>query len=56
MRPGRRPMWAWIATAIAIALFLGLAVWAILSADWGNAFAFGALWTGIAAVAWWWPE
>ena len=49
-------MRARIATAIAIALFLGLGLWAILSADWMNALAVGAIWTGIAAVAWWWPE
>ena len=47
-------MWAWIATAIVIASFLGLGLWAILSADWGNAFAIGALGMAVAAVAWMW--
>ena len=50
-------MWAWTATAIAIALFAGITIWAILTDEWGTAIGLlSALGVAIAAVAWMWPD
>ena len=51
-------MVAWIATTTSFALFVGLTIWAVLIAAWGNAVAFavGAVVMAIAAVALVWPK